>query len=194
MVAAVINESLRVYTVLPIFVKHTTNAPVTVTVADQRHVVPPDTLIFVNTSATHRNPRFWPVPEGTAQEGPPHAVSAFNPHQWLSGGKDGRFLVPETGSFLPCSDGARGCLGQKFAIVALYFTLARILADHTVELAIEPSNADRLQDKQRKWEEARRNARFQLSGGVVYNMTLRLSGHVPVRLVKRSQESPYVAY
>ena len=193
MVGAVINESLRLYSVIPVLVKHTTDAPVTVTVAGREHVIPPKTIIFVNTSATHRNPRFWPTPTGAVSEGTPFAASSFDPQQWLPGGKNRKFLVPEPGSFIPFSDGTRGCLGQRFAMVELVVTLARILKDHSVELAVDASGGDNAKTKKRKWEEARANARFQLSGGIVYKMTLRMSGKVPVKFVRRGEEEFYAA-
>ena len=173
MVGAVINESLRVYTVLPILIKHTTSVPVAVTVGGKKHVIPSDTMIFVNTSATHRNPRYWQTP-------------SFNPQQWLS--KGGKFRAPEPGSFVPFSDGARGCIGQRFAMVELCVTLARILKECSIELAIPTTGADSLESKERSWGAARDHAMYQLSEGIIYNMTLRLSGEVPVRFVKRGQE------
>jgi cytochrome P450 len=133
MMGSVINESLRVYTVLPVFVKETMDNAVSVTLEGRRHVIPPITLIVVNTSATHRNPAYWEVPLGTPREGGPYAVSSFNPEQWLD--RDGKFLAPEPGSYIPFSDGPRGCIGQRFAMVELCVSLAMILKDHRIELA-----------------------------------------------------------
>ncbi len=125
MVGAVINESLRVYTVLPVFMKHTTEQAVPVKLDGRDYLIPPKTLIMINTSATHRNPAYWSTPIGTAREGSPYAVSSFVPERWFT--KDGKFLVPEPGSYIPFSDGPRGCIGQRFAMVELCASLALIL-------------------------------------------------------------------
>ena len=191
MVGAVINESLRVYTVIPILPKHTTDTPVSVTIKGKKHVIPPHTMIFVNTSATHRNPHYWPTKPHTTHENSPYAFSMFDPYQWLTGGKDGKFLDPEVGSFIPFSDGGRGCLGQRFARVELCATLARMLRDHSAELAVDSTEADDHETRKRKWEAARAQAEYELSGGVIYNMTLRLSGDIPIKFVKRGQEQFY---
>lgn len=186
MVAAVIHESLRVYTVLPLLLKQSTNA-VPVVVGDKSYTIPENTIIIINVSATHRNPRYWPVPKGSSQEGRPYAISSFQPLQWLK--NDGKFLSPVPGSFVPFSDGPRGCIGLKFAMVELCVTLARIFAEYSIELDV-PSfpNIDKSLDARSQWEQARKAAEFELSGGIAYNMTLRLTGEVPINLIPRGQE------
>ncbi|KAF3010114.1 hypothetical protein E8E14_000853 [Neopestalotiopsis sp. 37M] len=179
MVGAVLNESLRVYTVLPLYMKETKESPVTVNVDGRHHVIPPNTMIVVNTSATHRNPAYWRTPTGTNVEGAPYAVSAFDPDQWFDA--HGKFLVPEPGSYIPFSDGPRGCIGQRFAMVELCVSLAIILKDHNIELAVDGED----DGEGSKWKAARDHAFRQLSGGIQYNMTLRIGGKVPVRFTKR---------
>jgi cytochrome P450 len=182
MVGAVINESLRIYTVLPVFMKETKNKPVTIVVDGQRHIIPPHTIIMINTNATHRNPAYWPNPTGTTAEGLPYAVSAFDPEHWFAG-EDGKFLTPEPGAFIPFSDGPRGCLGTRFAMVELCVSLVMILRSHNIELAVrEGGDAE---DRKRRWEAARAHAVHQLSGGIQYNMTLRLGDKIPVRFTER---------
>lgn len=186
MVAAVIDESLRVYTVLPLLLKQSTD-PVPITVDDKSYIIPENTIIIVNVSATHRNPRYWPVPKENEHEGKPYAISSFNPLQWL--GDDGKFLSPASGSFIPFSDGLRGCIGLKFAMVELCVTLARIFAEYSIELDVESFRGiDRSLDARAQWEQARKKAEYELSGGVAFNMTLRLTGEVPINLVRRGQE------
>jgi cytochrome P450 len=185
MVGAVINESLRVYTVLPVFMKETKDSPIPVTVNGHRHIIPPRTVIMINTNATHRNPAYWPNPTGTIVEGLPYAVSAFDPEQWF--GKDGKFLVPEPGAFIPFSDGPRGCLGTRFAMAELCASLSVILKGHSIELAVSGDEGGDPADKKRRWQAARDNAIHQLSGGIQYNMTLRLGGKIPIRFTERPQ-------
>ena len=73
-------------------------------------------------------------------------------------------------------------------MVELCATLARILKDHCIELAVNTDDRDSLSMKGCKWRAARDEAIFQLSGGIVYNTTLRVSGKIPVRFVERGQE------
>ncbi|KAI1081645.1 cytochrome P450 [Whalleya microplaca] len=185
MVGAVINESLRVYTVLPVLMKQTTETSVTVSIDDRHHVIPTKTLIVINTSATHRNPSYWSTPTVSAREGEPYAVSSFNPEQWFN--QDGKFFVPEPGSYIPFSDGPRGCIGQRFAVVELCASLAMILKHQNIELAVNNDNENETaEDRRRRWETARDDAIHQLSGGIAFNMTLRLGDKVPVRFTKRA--------
>ncbi|KAI0472505.1 cytochrome P450 [Xylaria cf. heliscus] len=185
MVGAAINESLRVYTVLPIFMKQTTESPVTVNVDGRDHVIPPHTLIVVNTSATHRNPSYWSTPTGSAKEGVPYAVSSFNPERWFD--QHGKFLVPEPGSYIPFSDGPRGCIGQRFAMVELCASLALILRQYNIELATTGSDgANILENDGNASQQVRDRAIHQLSGGIMFNMTLRLGDKIPVRFTKRA--------
>lgn len=180
LVGAAIHESLRVYTVLPIFMKETTEKPVIVTLDGNEHIIPPDTLIVVNTSATHRNPTYWGTPTGTASEGATYAASSFDPQRWLD--QDGQFLVPEPGSYIPFSDGPRGCIGQRFAMVELCASLALILRHYTIELAAASSD----ECEENKTQQAIRDrAIHQLSGGIMFNMTLRLGDKIPARFTKR---------
>ncbi|KAI3339395.1 cytochrome P450 [Ustulina deusta] len=185
MVGAVINESLRVYTVLPVFMKHTTEQAVPVKLDGRDYLIPPKTLIMINTSATHRNPAYWSTPIGTAREGSPYAVSSFVPERWFT--KDGKFLVPEPGSYIPFSDGPRGCIGQRFAMVELCASLALILKNHSIELVAPGSGDPNVTTNSRHGlEQARDHAIHQLSGGIMFNMTLRLGDKIPVRFRKRN--------
>ena len=191
MVGAVVNESLRIYTVLPCILKHTVNESVTISVSGRAHTVPPRTMILVNTSATHRNPRFWGEPKHNPDEGRPYAVSSFNPSQWLNSKRNDSksFLSPEPGSFLPFSDGSRGCLGTRFALVELCVILARIFKEFSVELAVDNDDpTDSIDVRRSKWESARQHAEYELSAGLAMEMSLRMTGTVPLNIVRRGEE------
>ncbi|KAI0537506.1 hypothetical protein GGR58DRAFT_344230 [Xylaria digitata] len=140
---------------------------------------------MINTSATHQNPAYWSTPAGTAREGSPCAVSSFDPERWFI--QDGKFSVPEPGSCIPFSDGPRGCIGQRFAIVELCASLALILKSHSIELVV-PGNGDPgvISDNNHGLEQVREHAIHQLSGGIMFNMTLRLGDKIPVCFRKRS--------
>lgn len=60
LVGAVINEALRLFTVLPVIPKYVppTGPPISITIDGHVHPLPPDTVAFINTSATHRHPQY----------------------------------------------------------------------------------------------------------------------------------------
>lgn len=139
--------------------------------------MPPNTLILINTSATHRHPVHWPAPLATLRGSAPFPVASFNPGFWLqSQSGAGHFLHPQPGSFIPFSDGGRGCLGRQFAMVELCAQLVGIFYKWNVEL---------VEDERTGWEGARRRAEEILSKGVVFDMTLRPGKMVPVQFVRR---------
>lgn len=189
LVGAVINETLRLFTVLPFLPKSTPETSQTIYIKGQHHLLPAKTLILINTSATHRHPKYWPSPQGPLGGKKPHPVSSFNPGYWLQrqserGGD--KFLRPKAGSFIPFSDGGRGCLGRQFAMVELCAQLMRIFAEYSVHLVVEGRGATAGGAEGTKaWEEVRRRAEDQMSQGVVFDMTLRPKEMVPVRFLRR---------
>ena len=197
MVGAVINESLRLFTVLPFIPKIIPNgASQTFKVADHIHSLPPGTLILVNTSALHRHPKYWPQPgRETSSANNANPVAAFDPASWFrtdssdAGPQQGadRLRRPHEGSFVPFSDGSRGCLGKKFALVELCGVVTRIFSEYTVDLALDGISEEQNDDvqKRRSWEEARKRAEYQLSSRLEFKMSLRLAGSVPLTFAKR---------
>ena len=198
---AVINEALRLFTVLPFIPKTVPSVPQSITLAGVPHSVPADTLVIINTSATHRNPRYWPEPTDLEPvDNEPHPVTAFNPDIWLEGsakpGSEDKekpsssFLRPKAGSFVPFSDGSRGCLGQRFALVELCAQVARIFNEYSVELAVDTvQEGMREEDVKMEWEKARLKAAYELSSGVKFHMSMRLTGRVPLKLVRKGKET-----
>lgn len=66
MVGAVINESLRLFTALPFIPKSIPiGTPQAFNVADRIHILPPGTLVLINTGALHRNPKYCPRQDAT---------------------------------------------------------------------------------------------------------------------------------
>ena len=179
LVAAVINETLRLFTILPFIPKMTPEAPSSVVVKGRTHMLPANTLVLINTSAAHRHPDNWPKSQASSDGSAPYPVASFNPDIWLRSPRGTRFLKPRPGSFIPFSDGARGCLGRKFAMVELCAQLVSIFSEWKIEL---------VEDKELGWEESRKKAERILSEDMVFDMTLRPSVMVPVRFVRRQED------
>ena len=199
MVGAVINETFRVASVLPFLPKIIPKgSPQSINIAGRTHVLPPNTLIVVNTSATHQHPKHWPQPPNSQlPAGVSNPVASFNPRYWL-GPRDAYeqgsyqprgFLHPRLGTFIPFSDGSRGCLGKKFALVELSALLVRIFSEYSVELAVDvDEHKSSKANLKERWAKARANAEYQLSAGVEFDVSLRFQGTVPTNFVRRGQE------
>ncbi len=194
-VGAVIMEASRLFTVLPFIPKLSPVTPHNLKLADTQYVIPSETLILINTSAIHRHPSYWPLPSEKPLDSAfrvPNPVDSFNPGHWIrEDAKDtsnGGFLQPEPGTFIPFSDGSRGCLGKGFALVELVAIVARIFKEYNVELMIDYGPDSSPAERSMKWSKARTEASRELYEGVEFKMSLRLTGKVPVRFVKRAKK------
>ncbi|PTB66985.1 cytochrome P450 [Trichoderma citrinoviride] len=211
-VGAVINETLRLFTVIPVLPKCVPpGGPwLSITVKGQRHPLPPNTIAFVNTSATHRHPKHWPKRPAhpAAQEKcssswreirndprqRPYAAADFDPWRWLDAGESAQeatqagsttnFLKPRPGTFIPFSDGGRGCLGKRFALVEVCAMVATLFKTHSVELVTDHEQG--FNEEEEAWLEARRRATLALSEGTKFDTSLRVARAVPIRFVPRS--------
>jgi cytochrome P450 len=191
MVGAVINETLRLYSVVPVLAKTTHSAPQTIILSGKSHHIPPNTVILINKSAVHRNPKFWPSRPTNPAAGKPSALRDFDPKQWLpiTDNDSSEFLSPVDGSFLAFGDGSRGCLGQNFGQAELCAFLARLFKSYSVELVVDDVRVEDSEDvKEKKWKETRDRVEKDMSSHVEFYMSLRLANQVPVRFVKRGEE------
>ena len=119
---------------------------------------------------------------------------------------------PPRGAFFPFSDGARACLGRRFAQIEVLAALALIFRTYSLELAVsdndhhhhsnnstataaanagadENTNEKQEQRKRAKWDEARGRAEWLITEGMSSILTLQMrKGKVPLRIVKRGRE------
>ena len=191
-VGAVMNETLRLYSVLPFYPKSTKTSQ-SIILNDKSYTVPANTLCMVNTSATHRNSRYWSRPDKALGDGPPYPVSAFDPSQWIQTNSKGEANVtlrtPKAGTFLPFAEGPRACMGKRFAQAEFCATLATILKNHSVELETEEETVYASNNQHKStWDKARSEAERKLSDGVGFLLSLKMEAKIPLKLVKRGQE------
>lgn len=108
---AVIKETLRIYPSVPLYSRLLQED---YKIRDL--VIPKGTAISVCTYMAHRDKRYYPDPD------------TFNP---------GRFLSPENErhpfQFVAFSAGPRNCIGQKFAMLELKCSLAKILRTFEIQ-------------------------------------------------------------
>jgi cytochrome P450 len=190
-VGALMNETLRLYSVLPFLPKKTGTLPKALTINDANYTIPANTLIMINTSATHRNPKYWPAAaRSDAADGPPYPVSSFDPARWLQNqGTNPTLFSPKPGSYIPFAEGPRACMGKRFAQAQFCAVISSIFKEYSVELTFtdDLQRAGETSD-QSLWEKARCNAEQKLSTGVGFLTSLKMKKAVPLRLVKRGEK------
>ena len=106
-----------------------------------------------------------------------------------------KFYRPPKGAYLPFSDGYRACLGRRFAQVEVLATLAVILQNYSVELAVDQWATDEeaiAMDQDARvevWQKAAQRARHLMATGLSVIISLQMrGGHVPLRFVPRGKE------
>ncbi|KAI9718144.1 MAG: hypothetical protein M1828_006842 [Chrysothrix sp. TS-e1954] len=195
-------------------------------------VVPDNVHIDLSANAVHRNPKYWPAGEAEhtgASLG--SDLDQFKPERWFKqlrgnevldkqegkseeshdthdlGGPQGpntsaSLFSPTRGSYIPFSEGARSCLGRRFAQVEVLAVLAVILRHYSVELAVDAFATDEEVDRfpkggserQRVWQKAADRAHDLLRNGMESLITIQLrKGSVPVRFVPKGEERFFVA-
>jgi cytochrome P450 len=180
-VGALMKEILRLYSVLPFIVKSVPGNPQTLTMEDEKRIVPTGTVIFINTSATHRSPRHWPLPREPRVPGEesPYPLSSFYPERWLpniisaSRNIDDERFDPTPGSYIPFSEGFRSCIGTRFSKIEVCAVIAHVFREYSIQLV----NGDSA--------EALREVARNMSSGIKFEMGLKQGRSTPLRFVKR---------
>ena len=95
-----------------------------------KYTLPPNTYIRVHTTGVHYNPKYWGLD-----------AAEFRPERWFANKvcaenaqETASYLKSEItvlkyhrDAFIPFSDGARSCLGKRFAQIELITTIAEIV-------------------------------------------------------------------
>ncbi|KAG8168501.1 hypothetical protein KVR01_001250 [Diaporthe batatas] len=218
-VAACMNEALRLIPSVVDIPKHVSpGQEQAITLDGDKHVLPGNTMIILNTVGVHRNPKYWPTKQKSGASGEPNDLDEFLPERWYRpsltkaaeaqedeetedfGGFKGRdtseqLFRPVRGSFIPFSDGARSCLGRRIAQVEMLAALAVLFQKYSIELAVDEWASDDevagmgLEERKKVYEKARAKSRETIRQATSI-LTLKLHGklRVPVRLVKRGEE------
>jgi len=98
--------------------------------------IPSDTLVVPNLQALHTHPRYWGTDSLTWRPSrwilPASAsqtVERTEPTQL----QNEKLLVPEKGTFIAWSEGARNCPGKKFVQVEFVATMATLFRNYRVQ-------------------------------------------------------------
>ncbi|GAB0100393.1 uncharacterized protein DMENIID0001_164260 [Sergentomyia squamirostris] len=106
---AVIKETLRLYPPVPCFARVTTE-----NIKIGNLIVPPGVILHTSAYALHRNPEIFTDPD------------TFNPERFINATDNPNY------AFVPFSAGIRNCIGQKFAMIELKVTLAKVLRHYEI--------------------------------------------------------------
>jgi cytochrome P450 len=102
------------------------------------------------------------------------------------------FFKPKRGMYIPFSEGARACLGRRFAQVEILAAIAVIFRMYSVELDVDSENdVESMSEKERKdvWDQAKGEAERKMREEMGTIITIQLRGKpVKVRIVERGQE------
>jgi cytochrome P450 len=224
MLGAVLSEELRLIAPVITVPKAVSSKPQRLTVNGKETTIPANILVRLCIHSVHRNPKFWPhgppkdpkkpyFPPGN----PDNDLEEFKPERWLknqtssttsecsqgssrSASPDAStaptgLYTPPKGAYIPFSEGHRACLGRRFAQVEILATLAVILSQCSVELAVDEWATDEAvenmggEGRRGVWERARDKADFTWQNKMGCIITLQLRGaSVPLRVVKRGEE------
>lgn len=130
---AVMYETLRLYTPVPTAKIVDGQVPQSLVIGNKTIVLPPKTMVVPSYASIQTDSKYWGDDSLTWRpsrfvESPERTKSAG--HSALD---DEEFLVPERGTFLSWSGGARDCVGRKFSQVEFVAVVASLFRDWKVD-------------------------------------------------------------
>lgn len=128
---AVMLETLRLYTIVPVSKWVGDQAPVSLQVHGRTIVLPPKTMFIPSYAALHADPKYWG--DDALEWRPARWIRASQPGP--GGEEEEEIIDPKRGTFLGWSEGARDCPGKKFSQVEFVATMAALFRDWRVEPA-----------------------------------------------------------
>ncbi|KAL6228825.1 hypothetical protein BDW75DRAFT_127882 [Aspergillus navahoensis] len=118
---AVLNESMRLYPVVPFNVRFSLKDTTLPRGGGSDGLAPvgvrAGTRVIYSTMIMQRSPENYDLPSAPNYFNP----SQWNPERWLSGWQ------PKPWQFIPFNGGPRICIGQQFAMIEMGYTVVRIL-------------------------------------------------------------------
>ena len=209
-VGAVMQEELRLISPITSVLTQTVGDQ-TVTFDGVPTSVPNNTYVSLSQLGAHRNPKHWPCGPPTSSQDPWHPRSnqdndleEFRPERWFASSSDEkpqlsgkrRFFRPQRGVYFPFSEGARVCVGRRFAQIEYAAVLAVIFRSYSIELDVRDwasdAEFDRMTPAERHvvWQQAAKHTRDLIHEDMDLVMTMHLNQQAsfPIRLVERGHE------
>jgi cytochrome P450 len=155
-----------------------------------------------NTDLDEFIPERWLVKTENAQDNSPNGSQ----HSFCEISADGLgidssadtasgLFKPVRGAYIPFSEGARACLGRRFAQIEILAALAVIFTKYSVELAVDDwASAEQIsqmdeKSKKQVWEKAKKEAERKMRDEMGTIVTIQLRGKpVRVRICERGSE------
>ncbi|CCX04780.1 Similar to Probable cytochrome P450 313a1; acc. no. Q9VFJ0 [Pyronema omphalodes CBS 100304] len=167
-VLCVMLETMRLYPIVPYIPKST--GPLGATLGG---IDIPSSVVIVDPTALHRMPEYW-GPEADSFD--PSRWDVNNEKSYLAANKGQQGLQaygleyptihkPRRGAYCPFSDGARGCIGRKFAQVTFVAAVATVLKGFKIRVAREDGEDQEAANKRARRALDNSYATVSLRGG-----------------------------
>jgi len=130
--------------------------------------IPVGTRMVADVVAIHRHQGVW------GQDS-----SEWNPGRWLT--SDGKIRRPSKGEFLAFSEGARACIGKKFAETEFKGIMCCLFENYKVKMHIGSNKEDVLLTQEEAREQALKSMNF-----LKYRLALSLARRIPLDWTQRS--------
>lgn len=140
---AVLNETMRVYPVVPFNVRHALRATTLPRGGGPDGRAPvgvrEGTRVIYSTLLLQRDKRHYDTERGLDP-------ALWLPQRWVEGWQ------PKPWFFIPFNGGPRICIGQQFAMIEMAYTVVRILQAFETVTAVPPAGEDHVRDPTLEFE------------------------------------------